>query len=76
MGKVHGKQALFPANYVEKISQPGPFPNEKSGRSYAASQAPPSNPVDVQPEPEQEEPKKKGFIGKYKNTVSNCTTPR
>jgi hypothetical protein len=75
MGKVHGKQALFPANYVEKISQPGALPSEKSGKSYATPQAPPFNPLVVQPEPEQEEKKKKGF-GKYKSTVSNCITPR
>jgi len=72
MGKVHGKQALFPANYVEKISQPGSLQTDehwKSGKTFATPQAPPYTPLVVQPAPEQEE-KKKGF-GKYKSTIAH-----
>jgi hypothetical protein len=77
MGKVHGKQALFPANYVEEIPDSSSA-SEKSGlyagRSYGAgahpaAEAPPSNPLGLQAAPGQEE-KKKGF-GKYKSTVSS-----
>ena len=82
MGKVHGKQALFPANYVEEIPDSSST-SEKSGlfasRSYGAgahpaAEAPPSNPLGLQAAPGQEE-KKKGF-GKYKSTVSSSRSFR
>lgn len=81
-GKVHGKQALFPASYVEKIpNTPTPAVAAKSdkpvyrpfGAAYHGVDKPPpveagTNSVGLQEAPGTEE--KKSKFGKYGNTAS------
>lgn len=71
MGSVHGKQALFPSSYVEKIAEKAAY--RPFGAAYQGVDAPPPaasggvNSVGLQQEAGQEQ--KKGKFGKFGNTV-------
>ena len=80
MGRVKGRQALFPSAYVEKLPQagvplinPSKAPYKPFGASMHGVDAPPPvgggvNTVGLQQAPGQDE--KKSKLGKYGNTVS------
>jgi len=83
MGKVNGKQALFPSSYVEKLKSPAAVapahasektPYRPFGAAYHGVNAPPPagagvNQVGLQEAPGQEE--KKSKFGKYGNTMAH-----